>query len=270
MLNRIAAGLIVAATTLLPSSLSFAADAAALAVLGFSPDGRHFGFMQYGPRWDALEFHAEVFVVDTGRDRFVQGVPLRVSAEMKDDANEDNIGPQLKAFLATVRKRTASLVRTHKISKPGARLASAAEARAGEHSSGSDMPEAGAGVAAVTARHPVLGDLTLRLDIKPMEWPKTSRYNSHKDATSCAEEMAPAKGAAFRLTLERRGQSILLHDDKTIPASRHCASGYGIVEVHAFDRPDGKVTLAVILGMRSRGFEGADRTFLAVTRVLER
>ena len=62
----------------------------------------------------------------------------------------------------------------------------------------------------------------------------------------------------------------MLNDDKTIPASRHCVTGHGIAEVHAFDRPDGKVTLAVIVGMDVRGFEGNDRLFFAVTRVLGR
>lgn len=62
----------------------------------------------------------------------------------------------------------------------------------------------------------------------------------------------------------------MLNDDKTIPASRFCALGYGITDVHAFDRADGKVTLVVMVGMHTRGFEGSDRTFLAVTRVLDR
>ena len=42
---------------------------------------------------------------------------------------------------------------------------------------------------------------------------------------------------------------------------------------HVAVMPDchvGKVTLAVIVNMESRGFEGMDRTFLAVTRVLAR
>jgi hypothetical protein len=39
--------------------------------------------------------------------------------------------------------------------------------------------------------------------------------------------------------------------------------------IHAYDRPDGKVTLAVVVGMEQRGFEGEDRVFLAVTKVLD-
>lgn len=251
-------------------SIAIAADALALKILGFSPDGRYFAFQQYGPQWDASRIYAEVFVIDASQDRFVAGVPLRVGVDMKDDTTEDNFGPQFKAFEATVRKRAASLISTHKIAKPGVVLASATDARAGEYSSGSDMPAAGAGLATLSAKHPALGDLNFKLETRTADWPKTSRLGTHKTATSCAQEMDPEKGVVFRLTLERGGHSIVLHDDKTIPASRHCVSGYGIVEIHAFDRPDGKVTLAAILGMHTRGFEGSDRVFLAVTRVLER
>ena len=74
----------------------------------------------------------------------------------------------------------------------------------------------------------------------------------------------------FKLTLEQGGRTIVLNDDKTIPASRLCALGYGIAEVHAFDRPDGKVTLAIMVGIKVRGFEGEDRLFLAVTKVVDR
>ena len=120
------------------------------------------------------------------------------------------------------------------------------------------------------AKHPQLGELTLTLDVREADWPKTSRLYAGKEAPSCAQEVDYAKGAIFRLTLERNGRSIVLQDDKSIPASRHCVSSYGISEVQAFDRPDGKVTLAVLLGMKRRGHEGEDRVFLAVTRVLER
>lgn len=258
------------AALMLPAGVADAADAAALKVLGFSPDGRHFGFLQYGPQWDAGRMQADVFVIDVARNRFVPGAPLRIGADMKEDATSDNIAPALRAFVANAEKRAAGMITTHKISKPGTLLARDPDARAGEHSSGSDMPPKGQGAAEVTAKHPVLGELKLKLETKTLDWPKTSRNGTHKGAGSCAEEMDPEKGVAFRLTLDQGGRTIVLQDDKTIPASRNCTIGYGIVEVHGFDRPDGKVTLAAILGMHTRGFEGADRVFLTVTKVLER
>jgi predicted secreted protein len=269
MFKRIAAGLVAGLVAALAvSGHAQAADAFALKVLGFSPDGTRFAFVQYAPRWDASTLNAELGVIDADRDRHVAGSPVRASAEMPDDATEDNIGPALKAFVTRTEKRAAGLLDRHKIARPGTALMQVPEARVGEYGSGSDKP--GVGAAAVTARHPRLGELKLTLETKELPWPKTSRFGRHKEAEPCATAVDWQKGAGYRLTLEQGGRSVTLNDDATIPASRHCAMGYGIAEVHAFDRPDGKVTLAVIIGMHSRGFEGEDRTFLAVTRVLER
>lgn len=268
MFKRIAAVAAVLAAALSATGPAPAADSLALKVLGFSPDGRHFGFLQYGPQWEATRLAADVVVVDAQRDRFVAGAPLRVTAEMKDDATEDNIAGDLKAFLAMTEKRAERLFGAHKVSKPGVLLLRVAEARPDQYGSGSGRPKAGP--LSATARHPRLGELKLTLNLKAIDWPKSSKLGPHKEAAACAKEVDWQKGAGFRLTLEVGGRPIVLNDDKTIPASRFCVTGYGIAEVHAFDRPDGKVTLAVVLGMESRGFEGDDRSFLAVTRVLDR
>jgi predicted secreted protein len=218
MSKLIAAVLFTAAIVATPAQ---AFDILALRTLGFSPDGRYFAFMQYGPQWEASKLFAETYVIDTSTDRFVPGAPARLSSDMKDDADSDKLGPELKAFLARADKRNTALIGK------------------------------------------------LKIGTKELPWPKTSRLYAGRDAPSCAKEVE-GTGAAFRLTLELGGRSIVLQDDKTVPASRNCVSGYGIAEVQTFDRPDGKVTLAVILGMQSRGFEGQDRMFLAVTRVLNR
>jgi predicted secreted protein len=266
MSKPIAAVLFAAALTITPAH---AFDILALRTLGFSPDGRYFAFMQYGPQWDASKLFAETYVIDTSTDRFVPGAPARLSNDMKDDADSDKIGPELKAFLARADKRNAALIGKLKIGKPGVVLVRVPEARVDDYEHTPDKPPPPAGVAELTAKHPQLGDLKLKLETKELPWPKTSRLYAGKDAPSCAKEVE-GTGAAFRLTLELGGRSIVLQDDKTVPASRNCVSGYGIAEVQTFDRPDGKVTLAVILGMQSRGFEGQDRMFLAVTRVLSR
>ena len=117
--------------------------------------------------------------------------------------------------------------------------------------------------------HARLGRTDLALTLKEFDWPVTSRHGRHKEAISCKQEVDWQKGAGFRLTLARSGTPLVLADDKTIPASRHCVLSYGLAQVHAFDRPDGAVTLAVVLDMHVRGFEGEDRRFLVVTRVLK-
>ena len=242
-----------------------AAEALALKVLGFSPDGRYFGFTQYGGQGDHSEYIAELFIIDASRDRLVPGVPVRVKAEVKDE-NEEK---ELEALLAISEKRAAGLLKRHRISKPGDLLLIVENTSSGIPHSGSGGPVVGSTWVKVT-EHPRLGEFDVKLAPKEIVWPKTSKFGSHKEAALCSQEVDWQKGAGFRLTLEHRNRTIVLNDDKTIPASRFCATGYGIVEVHAFDRPDGKVTLVIILGMQTRGFEGEDRVFLAVTRVLNR
>lgn len=266
MFKRMTAVLAFAAAVALAPLPASAADALALKVLGFSADGRYFGFVQYGVQTDAGTNLAETFIIDTATDRFVPGVPIRVITEMSDDNLDE--AAEIKALLAQSAKRTAGLVARTGLTRPGAMLGRDAEARTDEPHSGSGGPTAGAKT--LNVKHPRLGELNLTLENREIAWPKTSKLGSHKEASLCSEAVDWQKGAGFRLTLARGGRTIVLNDDKTIPASRFCASGYGIAEVHAFDRPDGRVTLAVIVGMHARGFEGDDRLFLAVTRVLDR
>ncbi len=267
MLKRMAAVLAVGFATLQMPGPAQAADALALKVLGFSPDGRYFGFVQYGALADAGQYLAETYVIDTSRDRYVSGAPVRTKTEPEDDKGMDK---EVRAVLAKNAKSAAGLIGQYKLSASGKVLAQVKEAHAGQWESGEDLPKPSVGAKNVAAKHAQLGELNLKLEIKELPWPKTSKLGSHKEAGSCADEVDWQKGAGFRLTLERGGRTIVLNDDNTIPASRHCVSGYGIAEVHAFDRPDGKVTLAIILGMNNRGFEGEDRVFLAVTKVLDR
>jgi predicted secreted protein len=265
MLKRFVAALALSLAAL-TGSPALAIESLAVKVLGFSPDGRYFAFVQYGGYGDHSAYIAEAFIIDTGRDRFVEGVPVRVTADMREDnPNEDD---ELKEILAAAAKRAAPLMSRYNISRLGTLLSRVDEAKTQEVLSGSDRPIAGTN--AVAVKHTQLGELNLKLASKELPWSKTSKVGTHKGAGSCAKEVDWSKGTGFRLTLEQGGRSIVLNDDKTIPASRLCVLGYGIAEVHAFDRPDGTVTLAILLGMDQRGFEGNDRVFLAVTKVLDR
>lgn len=241
-----------------------AAEALALKTLGFSPDGRYFGFVQYGGQGDGSSYLAELSIIDANDDRLVKGTPVQVVAEMREASpNEEE---EIAEVTAKAEQRAAALIKRLDLSKPGEVLDRVAEARVGETHSGSGGPSLG--VDTVSVKHPSLGAFNLKLVSKEIDWPKTSKHGRHKEAASCASEVDWQKGAGFRLTLTHKGREIVLNDDKTIPASRNCAMGYGISEVRAFVRPDGRVTIAVIVGMHVRGFEGEDRVFLAVTRIV--
>lgn len=57
----------------------------------------------------------------------------------------------------------------------------------------------------------------------------------------------------------------LEHEDKAVPGSRNCPTSYSLSDSYEFT-PHGKpAVLAVLVQRFSRGFEGRDRRFIAVT-----
>ena len=78
-------------------------------------------------------------------------------------------------------------------------------------------------------------------------------------------------GLGFRLLsvdATAGGVTEVLHEDTSVPASRGCPTGYRIAGVQtfmAFQRPS---VVAVLLAVRTFGFEGPDFNYMAVTRTL--
>ena len=201
-------------------------------------------------------FQAEIFVIDASRDRFVQGAPVRVTAKMKDDANEDNIAGDLKAFLSTAEsaRRAAHAAQDDRSPVP------CCERRRGPRRR--TWLRLGPTAPSATLRHGQAsdaGELKFTLELKEIDWPKTSKLGPGKDARPCASEVDWQKGVGFSWTLEQGGRTIVLNDDKTIPASRNCVSGYRPRRGSRL-RPAGRQGHAGRdLGMEHRGFEGDDR-----------
>jgi predicted secreted protein len=269
MLKLICSVLLIAFVTTAPAPGAIAAEAAALKVYGFSPDGRYFAFAQHGGQGDGGHASAEITVIDAEQDRFAPGFPVRVEpTDFEDKPGAPEEGEQA---VAIAEKRAGARLKFLAVTRPGQVLArdpAVVAADTASYSAGNDLgPKPGGRT--MSFNHPRLGRMELALTPKAFDWPATSRHGRHKEAASCKQEVDWQKGAGFRLTLARAGTSLVLADDKTIPASRHCVLSYGLAEVHAFDRPDGAVTLAVVLDMYVRGFEGEDRRFLVVTRVLK-
>ncbi len=64
-------------------------DAAARRIIGFSPDGGHFAFEQYGTLdWsDADSGYSEIAIIDTQTDAFWNGgAPIRIIDERSQEA----------------------------------------------------------------------------------------------------------------------------------------------------------------------------------------
>jgi predicted secreted protein len=267
--NIVSLGRILAVFLLMAPTSAYCAEAWGLKVLGFSPDGRYFGFIQYGGVGDGGEFVAEMQVIDVERDRLTPGMPRLVTSG-DDDLPFDDPRPHEKWLQSYAEKQFAAMLDPYAFQRPSRPPAADEAARSGEAFGITSDDKLSLGLRKFWIDHRKLGRVTFDLEIKRITWPKTSRTSSHPQAIACSREVDWEPGAAFRLTLRHGKQSVVLNDDRTIPASRHCVLGYGISEVHSFDRRDGKVAIAVVLGMGVRGFEGNDRRFLVVTTALGR
>ncbi|MCC6949070.1 MAG: DUF2259 domain-containing protein [Bradyrhizobiaceae bacterium] len=260
--------LLIALLLAAPTAAS-GAEALALKVLGFSPDGRYFGFIQYGGVGDGGEFVAEAHVIDVAADRLVPGMPLRLES-WKESPPIDDPRPYGEWLLGFAGKRFAKALSLYDFQLLVPPIAADEGARTGETFAISSDVRLSPGTRSIAFEDAKLGRVSLDLEEKRFPWPRTSRAGRRAEAIPCAQEVDWEEGVGFRLTLRRGKRIVVLNDDRTIPASRHCVLGYGISEVHTYARRDGKVSLAVVLNMAVRGFEGNDRLFLAVTAQLDR
>lgn len=220
------------------SAPSRAGDYAERRVIGFSPDGGTFAFEQFGVQDGSGFPYADIFVIDTGTDRWVPGSPFR--ALIRDER------APLKSARENVQTGAGDLLRQRNVSEPGRLLAAnpPGEVSADPYN-----------VTVNTSPSPIMTPVLWTFSLEEM--PVTS--------TDCAAFTdAPIKG--FRLTARRDGQPPrTLHTDTALPKSRGCALRYAISDIVIHERNGGPNVFAVLVSIFSHGFEGPDRRFLAIT-----
>lgn len=239
---RVIAALLV---LLLGFGRALAADGAALNVIGYSPDSRYFAFEQYGvqdgsgfPYWD-------IFLVDLKTNEWVKGAPWRVI--LQDE------GAKLSAARDQARAAAAEALAEKAITEPAELLAA--------------MP---ATEMATDRQHLTFDRWYLPMGSKP---DSASDVKIRHNLALAQKPMPAPKGCmpedqtfGFTLTLKdfQSGTTRTLAEDTSLPASRNCPLGYDIAAVYApagFTETD---RLVAIIGVYSRGFEGANHRFIAV------
>jgi predicted secreted protein len=240
----------------LVASAARAGDGAALHVLGFSADGRHFVFEQYGEQDGAGSIYSWITAVDG--DRPIAGMPI-INVMDPDEPREGQ--DSREKLLADVRAQAngdaSAILAQFGISlQPAAMVASVKESQARNMIYG-ELVKSVRTAAVDTLALPAdrLGhDARLVLRSFDIALPR------------CQNAVNGEHPNGFGLTLERKGRpTIHLHRDQTIPAVRGCPDHYGIAEAHALPLPDGAVALAVIIQYFYQAFHGPDRRFLVVT-----
>ncbi|BCP54296.1 hypothetical protein K32_29130 [Kaistia sp. 32K] len=234
-MRSLALALLLSAAAL--AAPAHAGDFAERTLLGFSADGDRFAFEEFGVQDGSGFPYANIFVVDTTRDSWVDGTPIRV--RLDDEAQG----------IAAARQQAAEKAAPHlkTIVEPGRLLAS------------NPITEVGPDpYKVVFKRHPVQQlpgpDLTLELETIPLAAP--------------GNDDPAYKTQGFRLVLKTEDGTTVLHEDKALPPSRGTVLDYRIHDV-VIHQPFGQpATLVVLLQVLTRGFEGPDGGYLAVTAKL--
>jgi len=233
----IAAALLASA---LFSGAACAGDFASIQPLGFSADGNVFAFEEYGVQDGSGFPYSNIFFVDTRKDTFLPGTPIRLRVD------EENTS------LAKVRTQTAAkaapLVEKFDLGANPGLLAAF-----------NPITETDSTPHRLTYRQyavepPVGGDFTLSLDEIPLA------------PTALCKDVTP-QSTGFRLafqTEDGKTSDRVLHADTAIPDSRKCPTGYRIGGAMVFNPLQGEPVHIVLVQVLSVGFEGSDGRWIAV------
>jgi len=224
----------------LAAAPALAGDAANFAALGFSADGRYFGYEEFGVQDGSGFPYSNIFILDVAEDKWAGGSPFRVRHE---DESPTLAGVRGEA-MAKAAKAFADLA----ISEPAV-----IEALNGDGEVGHDGTSL------------TFGARGFGMDPPPN--PVTLKIESFESSSTvpCVESFGFTPPVGFALMLEADGKTTELHRDASVAASRNCTVGYrpyGIVAPVSWSWLNR--TPVAIISVFSHGFEGPDRRFIAV------
>ena len=216
-----------------------AGDAAELAILGFSPDGSIFAFEEYGVQDGSGFPYANRFYIDVTTDKFVKGSPIRVRLDDENASLDDARADAAKRGQAIVSDAALSANRGQTVA-----LNPITERSADPH-------------LVVANPRPVL---------PPIDDPLAFRLEELQLAppANCETIGGNIGYRLLRMGMAAGESAMLLHEDSKIPSSRGCPLGYRIGAVQTFFPESGSPVFAVLIAVRSYGFEGPDHRWIAV------
>lgn len=205
-------------------------------VIGFSRDGRYFGFEEYGVQDGSGFPYATVYLIDLERDRWVKGSPLRVLKRSERAS--------LRAARSEAHQLAQGLVRRLKLVIPPRLLFS----RAIADPDGAKPVQPMAVPDWTDPRKP--GAQSFKLNLSIFDLGQTAH--------------CPDGVKGFSLGLDGTSATQPFYEDDSPKKSRGCVVDYRLSRVYAPDIfPAPKIGVALI-SVISRGFEGYDRRFIAI------
>lgn len=234
-------GAMAAMSLALAATSAQSADIAAIRPLGFSVDGRIFAFEEYGIQDGSGFPYSNIFVIDTEKDSYLDGTPIRV----RIDDEAARLGQARAESAATASGLLAPFALDD---HPGNLVAfnPVSEVSGQSHS--------------------------LRYLVYPADPAVGGPYGLRLE--EIAEPASPeckdmvAKLRSFRLILSARDgkpANEKLYQDKAIPKNRNCPTGYRLAGLMTYAPPSGGKTIHMALVLvLSVGFEGRNGRWIAV------
>lgn len=231
-------------------SASYAADGAKFRALAFSNDGQYFAFEQYGVQDGSGFPYADIFVLDLELDRWVPGTPIRV--------REENETGGLRATRLKAAQAAKSLFNQLKLDETPEILAANPFTEVVADRNRIRFHDHFNFSMGILSGPEAQGTFDLTLSPAKISTPE-----------NCTGE-TDVQGLKLELRNNKTNTSVVVHEDRSLPASRGCTLGY---DIEAIVQPPDEVEggkLIAIIGVSARGFEGADRRFIAFPFVLNR
>jgi predicted secreted protein len=230
--------------SLLLCSAALAADGAKFRAIGFSPDTQHFAFEQYGVQDGSGFAYTDVFILDIAKDKWVKGTPV-------NELLEDETG-SVAAVRAKAKSDAAAFLKSANITLDAELLAANPFTEVVADRTTLTFHDHYNNAMGVFGTADNQGSWELKASKVKVPLPE-----------GCEADM-DVSGYKLELKNNKSGETTLLHEDKSLPKSRFCALAY---DIEAVVQPAGgseSGQLVAIIGVSRRGFEGADRRFIAV------
>lgn len=216
-----------------------AGEASDLNILGFTADTGVFAFEEYGVQDGSGFPFANRFYIDIESDTYVRGTPIRVLVE----------------------DESASVDEARKRAKEGG------EAFFPDDELGFNRGyTVGANAITELSADPHRMAVNPRPVLPPIDDPVEFRIEEFPLTASGCENLGETMGfRLLRVNLVAGGNVGLIHEDRTVPASRNCPLGYRIGAIQTIFPGSGLPSYAVLIAIRSFGFEGPNHRWIAVT-----
>lgn len=228
-------------------SISTAGDFAEFRPIGFSTDGGVFAFEQFGVQDGSGFAYAERYYINTASDNYLPGTPVKVVIA-DENATINDARAMARSQAATVESGSGATP------DPGVFAAFSPPTEQGHD----DAFLRYQSVMIVPGSYP--GRMhSVELTQFPLPAP-----------ADCEAMDQPVAG--FKLEMKEKSgvpQSIMLHADTTVPSSRNCPLSYSLAGSMTHPNPDGSTTHAIIILVRSIGFEGPNGRYLVVTKRID-